>query len=99
MLALFALNPPQSASANEKLAQEKRCLQCHAVDRKIVGPAFKDIATRYATADKSIETVLANKIRRGGAGSWGAAPMPAMANTVSEQEAATLARWVLRRPL
>jgi cytochrome c len=88
--ALIAATP---ASADQALATSKNCMACHAVDRKVVGPAFKDIAAKYA-ADKTAVDKLATKIQKGGAGVWGPIPMPA--NTqVNDAEAKKLAAWVL----
>jgi cytochrome c len=75
------------------LAQAKNCLACHAVDKKVVGPAYKDVAAKYA-GDKTAVDKLAQKIMKGGSGVWGPVPMPA--NTqVNEAEAKKLAAWVL----
>lgn len=88
-LALVA----SSAFASQELAQKKNCMACHAVDKKLVGPAYKDVAAKYAK-DKDAATKLADKIVKGGAGVWGPVPMPA--NTqVSAAEAKQLATWVL----
>ena len=74
-------------------ATSKNCMACHAVDKKIVGPAFKDVAAKYG-GDKTAVDRLAAKIQKGGGGVWGPLPMPA--NTqVSEAEAKKLATWVL----
>jgi cytochrome c len=68
-------------------------MACHAPDKKLVGPSFKDIAAKYA-ADKAAVDKLATKIQKGGGGVWGPVPMPA--NTqVSDAEAKKLAAWVL----
>lgn len=82
-----------SAFAQADLAKAKNCLACHAVDKKLVGPAYKDVAAKYAT-DKDAPARLAKKIREGGVGVWGQVPMPANPQ-VNEQEAASLAKWVL----
>ena len=82
-----------SAFANPDLAKAKNCLACHAVDKKLVGPAYKDVAAKYAN-DKDAAAKLAKKIREGGVGVWGQVPMPANPQ-VNEAEAATLAKWVL----
>lgn len=74
------------------LAQQRACLACHAPDRKLVGPSYKDIARKYKGNAAAVET-LAIKIRKGGAGVWGNIPMPA--NRVTEAEARLLAQWVL----
>ena len=81
------------ASASVELAKQKNCLACHAVDKKLVGPSYKDIAAKYK-ADKNAPAVLAKKIREGGVGVWGQIPMPANPQ-VNEQEAQALAKWVL----
>jgi len=82
-----------SAFANPDLAKAKNCLACHAVDKKLVGPAYKDVAAKYA-GDKDAAAKLAKKIREGGVGAWGQVPMPANPQ-VNEAEASTLAKWVL----
>jgi cytochrome c len=82
-----------AAMANADLAKSKNCMACHAVGNKVVGPAFKDVAAKYA-GQKDAEDKLVQKVIKGGAGVWGAVPMPA--NTqVSEAEARTLVKWVL----
>lgn len=83
-----------SAQANQELAGKKACLNCHAVDKKIVGPAFKDVAAKYA-ADKDAADKLANKVLKGSSGVWGNAVMPPMGAAVSEAEAKQLAGWIL----
>ena len=82
-----------SAMANLDLAKSKNCMACHAIGSKLVGPAYKDVAAKYA-AQNDAEAKLVAKVMKGGSGSWGAVPMPA--NTqVTETEAHTLVRWVL----
>jgi cytochrome c len=79
--------------ADQALATAKNCMACHAVDKKLVGPAYKDVATKYAGQKDAVDK-LAAKIQKGGAGVWGPVPMPA--NTqVNEAEAKKLAAWVL----
>lgn len=90
-LGLMAVGGP--AFASMELAKQKNCLACHAVDKKLVGPSYKDIAAKYKS-DKNAPATLAKKIRDGGVGNWGQVPMPANPQ-VNEQEAATLAKWVL----
>ena len=82
-----------SAMANADLAKAKNCMACHAVQTKLVGPAFKDVAAKYA-GQKGIEAKLVAKIVKGGSGSWGAIPMPANPQ-VSEAEAMTLTKWIM----
>ena len=95
--ALFALVAAVSVSApafaDQALATSKNCMACHAVDKRLVGPSFKEIAAKYAS-DKSAADKLATKIIKGGAGVWGPIPMPANAQ-VNEAEAKKLATWVL----
>lgn len=75
------------------LAGKKNCMACHAVDKKVVGPAYKDVAAKYK-GDKTAADKLATKVIKGGSGVWGAVPMPA--NTqVNEAEAKQLVAWVL----
>jgi cytochrome c len=81
------------ALADQALATAKNCMACHAVDKKLVGPAYKDVAAKYA-GQKDAADKLAVKIQKGGSGVWGPVPMPA--NTqVNEAEAKKLAAWVL----
>ncbi len=82
-----------SAFANADLATKKNCMACHAVDKKLVGPAFKDVATKYA-GDKEAVGKLTTKVVKGGSGVWGQIPMPANPQ-VSEAEAKQLVSWVL----
>lgn len=89
------LFPTTGRAADEAaLAKEKKCLNCHALDRKLVGPAFRDVAARDAT-DHDAPARLAKKIRVGGAGAWGVVPMPS--NDVTPDEATRLATWVLQQ--
>jgi cytochrome c len=81
------------AFASQELAQKKNCMACHAVDKKLVGPAYKDVAAKYK-GDKGAEAKLAEKVMKGGVGAWGQVPMPANPQ-VSKEEAATLVKWVL----
>ncbi|MBU0588393.1 MAG: c-type cytochrome [Gammaproteobacteria bacterium] len=91
LMAAVSLSAP--AFADQALATSKNCMACHAVDKKLVGPAFKDVAAKYA-GDKSAADKLAAKVIKGGSGVWGAIPMPA--NTqVSEAESKKLVAWVL----
>ncbi len=91
LLATSALSMP--AWADLALATSKNCMACHATDRKLVGPAYKDVATKYAS-DKTAVDKLATKIQKGGAGVWGPVPMPANMQ-VNDAEAKKLAAWVL----
>lgn len=76
------------------LAKANACLACHAVDKKLVGPSFKDVAAKYADRKDAVE-YLTKKIKSGGAGVWGPIPMPAQAR-LSDAQAKELAQWVLK---
>lgn len=89
--ALLACSLP--AAANLALAQKNACVACHAPDRKLVGPAYQEVAKKYA-GDAEAVSKLAASIRKGGAGRWGPVPMPAQPN-LSEADAKQLAEWVL----
>ena len=95
--ALFALATLAAASApalaDQALATAKNCMACHAAEKKLVGPSYKDVAAKYAGQKDAVDR-LAAKIIKGGAGVWGPVPMPANAQ-VNEGEAKKLAAWVL----
>ena len=79
--------------ADQALATAKNCMACHAADKKLVGPSYKEVAAKYGS-DKGAVDKLAAKILKGGSGAWGAVPMPANAQ-VNDAEAKQLAAWVL----
>lgn len=79
------------AGANEALARSKGCLGCHSVDKAIVGPAYKDVAKKYA--GQNVTDQLAQKVMKGGGGVWGSMSMPP--NNVTPDEAKQLVEWVL----
>jgi cytochrome c len=81
------------AMADQALATSKNCMACHAMDKKLVGPSYKDVAKKYA-GQKDAADKLATKIVKGGSGVWGAIPMPANPQ-VNEADAKKLAAWVL----
>jgi cytochrome c len=94
VLALaFGASLASPAFANADMAQKKNCMACHATDKKVIGPAYKEVAAKYA-GQKDAADKLAQKILKGGSGVWGAVPMPANPQ-VSDAEAKTLAAWVL----
>jgi cytochrome c len=80
------------AMANSSLAQQKNCMTCHNLEKKVVGPAYKDVASKYAGQDVNVK--LAAKVINGGAGVWGPLAMPPNPQ-VSKSEAETLVKWVL----
>ena len=93
--ALFALAGVASAPAfaQADLAQKKNCMACHSVDKKVLGPAFKDVAAKYAGQKDAVDK-LAEKVVKGGTGAWGNIPMPANPQ-VTEAEAKQLVQWIL----
>jgi cytochrome c len=88
--AVFSAAP---AVADQALASSKNCMSCHAVDRKLLGPAYKDVADKYR-GDKTAPDKLAAKIMNGGSGVWGVLVMPAN-KQVSEADAKKLVAWIL----
>ncbi|MBC7685190.1 MAG: c-type cytochrome [Bdellovibrionales bacterium] len=94
LILLMALGVAAAAPAyaNAELAKTKNCMGCHAIDKKVLGPGFKEVAAKYG-AEKGVEARLAAKIIKGGSGAWGPMAMPP--NAVTETEALTLAKWVL----
>lgn len=93
LVAAVASMAALPARASADLAQKKNCMACHAADKKLIGPAYKDVASKYA-GQKDAADKLAQKIMKGGSGVWGAVPMPANPQ-VSDAEAKQLATWVL----
>lgn len=82
-----------SASANEELAKKSACTACHAIDKKLVGPSYKDVAAKYK-GQKDAEAKLIDKVKKGGVGVWGQVPMPAN-SAVKDEDIKTLVKWVL----
>lgn len=80
-------------AAGLALAQKSGCMACHTVEKKIVGPAFKDVSAKYK-GDKKAEEMLIAKVTKGGSGAWGAVPMPANAK-VAPADIKALVTWVL----
>ena len=91
--AVFVLAAPLSAHANLDMAKKNACMACHAVDKKLVGPAYQDVAKKYADQKDAVDA-LAASIKKGGSGKWGPVPMPAQ-TALSEADAKTLAAWIL----
>jgi cytochrome c len=82
-----------SAMANVDLAKKNACLSCHHTEKKLVGPAFKDVAKKY-TSIPDAASQLAASIKKGGGGKWGPVPMPPP-TSLSEADAKKLATWIL----
>ncbi|MBS0468016.1 MAG: c-type cytochrome [Proteobacteria bacterium] len=88
----MALSVAGPAMADEAMAKAKNCMSCHAVDKKVVGPSYKDVAKKYA--GKGAEATLVEHVMKGSKGVWGPVPMPANAQ-VNEAEAKSLVSWIL----
>ena len=83
-----------NAQANpEELAKKNMCLSCHSADKKVVGPAYKEVAAKYK-GDKTAEVKLIEKVKKGGSGVWGQVPMPPN-STVKDEDIKTLVKWIL----
>ena len=93
LICLVGMLASGAVLANPELAKAKNCMACHSVTNKVVGPAFKDVAAKYA-GQKDAEDKLTQKVLKGGSGVWGAVPMPANSQ-LNEAEARTLVKWVL----
>ncbi|WP_395061124.1 c-type cytochrome [Paraburkholderia silvatlantica] len=89
----FALPAFAAVPDGLKVAQANACMGCHAVDRKLVGPSFKDVAAKYK-GDGAAEARLEKKVRDGGAGVWGAIPMPSHP-AMSAADIHSVVGWVL----
>jgi cytochrome c len=86
---------PAHATDGEAAVKKARCIACHAVDTKRVGPAYKDVAAKYKGAPK-IAAVLFDKVRHGGSGNWGTVPMiPHPADKISDEELNAAIQWIL----
>jgi len=83
-----------NAADASALAQKSGCLACHSVDKKVLGPAYKDVAAKYK-GDKTAEAKLVAKVKAGGSGVWGPMPMPPMGAQVKEADITTIVQWIL----
>ncbi|WP_322027495.1 c-type cytochrome [Burkholderia sp. BCC1977] len=93
-LAVSALGTAQADVGDGlKVARGNACMGCHAVDRKLVGPSFKDIAARYKSDPQAVAK-LSKKVKDGGSGVWGAIPMPAHPR-MSDTDVRAVVEWVL----
>ncbi|RUO61873.1 c-type cytochrome [Pseudidiomarina insulisalsae] len=91
--SLFFAHAAVANQEGQKLAQELACTACHGVDNKIVGPAYKDVAEKYAD-DPEAMAKIKDSIKNGGVGKWGQVPMPAQPQLTDEQ-VTILAEWIL----
>jgi cytochrome c len=93
-VALFmVLMAAYPAVASEELAKKHACFACHTVDKKMVGPSYKDVAAKYR-ADKAAAGKLAEKVKKGSQGVWGTIPMPPN-SAVPDAEVNALVKWIL----
>lgn len=83
-----------AADEGAALFKKHNCTMCHKIDKKAVGPALKDVADKYR-GDKGAQAKLEKKVRSGGSGNWGRMPMPAAAQSVSDENIKTIVQWVL----
>ncbi|HVS27080.1 MAG TPA: c-type cytochrome [Burkholderiales bacterium] len=93
-LAVASTSVFADAKAGESLAKKDGCFACHAVDNKLVGPAYKEVAAKYK-GDKSAEAKLIEKVKKGGSGAWGQIPMPPNSPQVKDEDIKTIVQWIL----
>ncbi len=93
--SLLLADTVAAASAAEALAQKNGCLACHSVQQKVIGPSFKDVAAKYK-GDKTAETKMIDKIKKGGSGVWGPIPMPGNSPQVKDEDIKTIVQWILK---
>lgn len=91
--AIAALAAVLPAQADEALAKKHNCTACHAVDKKMVGPAYKDVAAKYK--GQNAEAKLFEKVKKGGSGVWGPIPMPPNP-AVPDADVKKLVDWILK---
>jgi len=94
VMAAGSLMVAGQAAADQALAQKSGCLACHGVDKKVLGPGFKDVAAKYK-GDKGAEAKLITKVKKGGSGVWGPMPMPANSPQVKDNDIKTIVKWIL----
>jgi cytochrome c len=95
-LTLAGLAAAPLVHADQAIAQKAGCLACHAVDKKLVGPAFKDVAAKYKGQPDAVAK-LTEKVRKGGSGNWGQIPMPPNPEAkISDADLKTVVEWILK---
>ena len=95
LLAATALMVSVPAFANQDLAQKNGCLACHAVDKKVIGPSYKDVAKKYA-GNKGAAAKLMEKVKKGGSGAWGTVAMPPNPQ-VKDADLNKIIAWILKQ--
>lgn len=93
--ALMLASQANAADTAETLAQKNGCLACHSIDKKVLGPSYKDVAAKYK-GDKTAEAKLISKVKLGGSGVWGPIPMPAHSPQVKDADIKTIIQWILK---
>ncbi|MBS1158865.1 MAG: Cytochrome c, class [Proteobacteria bacterium] len=94
LLAATLLSATQ-AQASEAIIKKARCVACHATDKKLVGPAYKEVASKYRSDAGAPERLFA-KVRQGGSGNWGEIPMlPHPADKISDDDLKSAIHWIL----
>ncbi len=91
--ATLALLVAGAVQADEKLAQSNGCMTCHQIDKKVLGPSFKDVAAKYK-GDKAAEANMVKKVKEGGKGAWGEMPMPPNAH-VKDADITAIVKWIM----
>ena len=94
VMAMASANALADTKAGEALAKKDGCFVCHTVDKKLIGPPYKEIAAKYK-GDKSAEAKLIEKVKKGGSGVWGQIPMPPNSPQVKDEDIKTIVQWVL----
>jgi cytochrome c len=92
MVCTAHAEPVIDAARAQQIATQHACFGCHAIDKKLVGPAYRDVAVRYAGKPGAIATLVAH-VQNGSSGAWGAVPMPS--NAISIADAQTVVQWIL----
>jgi cytochrome c len=90
---VLATGAARAADANEELLKKAGCTACHSIDKKVVGPSYKEVAAKYR-GDAKAAAMLAEKVKKGGQGVWGPVPMPPNA-AVSDADIKTLVAYIL----
>ena len=93
-MAMASANALADAKAGEALAKKDGCFTCHAVDNKVVGPAYKEVAAKYK-GDKSAEARLIEKVKNGGSGVWGQIPVPSNSPQMKDEDIKSIVQWIL----
>ncbi|MBS1174535.1 MAG: nirM [Burkholderiaceae bacterium] len=94
-VALFGILSANQAVANPQIAKANKCFECHSLDKRIIGPTIREIATKYQ-GQAGAESRLAEKVRKGSVGVWGTTPMQAYPD-MPQKDIEAVVRWMLDR--